>query len=363
MDDQISGRSTNFPSLRNEEIAREACLGIMFHLLAEGQRTPMDGHWDRKRLLLLADYARRSEELPTELQGRFDRAVILSLNAERASMDPAELARSIVPREVDVAIITILPEELRAVLNVFGVEEQPHSGQPFYDTQLNCRGRPSRALDVVITSAPKPLNVHVGAPIARLRNKYSPRAAFLVGIAGGRQGRAKRGDIVIGQRVFYYEPGRVTTKGIAPRPQSAEPSNAYGNGLFSYDPHQTNFYARVRDFVTNLSDHYRPTDLSDDQVPEIHRATIASGENVLRDGKVLKEIADRFDDTIRAVDQESYGFADSVRDLPWAVFRGISDTANPKQDDRWKYSAAGLAALCLRDFLETFYVPPDVADL
>ena len=83
----------------------------------------------------------------------------------------------------------------------------------------------------------------------------------------------------------------------------------------------------------------------------------------MRDGAALELLAARHDDTIRAVDQESYGFADSVRDLPWAVFRGVSDLANTEQDDRWKYVSAGLAALSLRDFLENYFVPSDVAEL
>jgi hypothetical protein len=97
-------------------------------------------------------------------------------------------------------------------------------------------------------------------------------------------------------------------------------------------------------------------------MPDVHRTcTIATGENVLRDGQLLEYLARRFDETIRAVDQESYGFAVAVRDLEWAIFRGVSDTAGPEQDDSWKYPAAGFAAICLFDFLETCYVPPDVA--
>jgi nucleoside phosphorylase len=265
--------------------------------------------------------------------------------------------------EVDVAIVTVLPEELQAVLDVLGIELVPQAGQPFYQCQLLCRGSPGRLLDLVITSSPRPLNMHVGAPVARLRNKYSPRAAFLVGIAGGRAGKVSRGDVVIGQRVFYYEPGRVTSEGTAPRPQIVEPANAYGNGLYSYDPDQTHFGERIQEFIARLSESHRPSRLTENHVPVVRRATIASGENVMRDGKVLSTLANRFDDSIAAVDQESYGFADSMRDLPWAIFRGISDNVNEIQDDRWKYVAAGFAAVCLRDFLETFYVPPDVAEL
>lgn len=351
------------PHVPDEELARDACLGMMFHLLASDPMASSRAHWQRQRALLLADYARRSRELPAELQVRLDRMVISSFDAQLGPADVAELA---LPKEsaVDVAIIAILPDELRATLRAFDVAERPQIAQPFYETKVSCQGRPDRALDVVITSAAKPLNVHVGPPIARLRNKYTPRAIFLVGIAGGRQGKVRRGDVTIAQRVFYYEPGRVTPRGKDPRPQWAESQNAYGNGLYFYDPRETHFHAKIKVFIDKLAQYHQPSALLADHVPEVHQAsTIATGESVLRDGKMLEGLAQRFDDTIRAVDQESYGFADAVRDLPWAIFRGISDVADPEQDDRWKYPTAGFAAICLRDFLETCYVPPDVADL
>ncbi|HEY7144277.1 MAG TPA: phosphotransferase [Streptosporangiaceae bacterium] len=258
----------------------------------------------------------------------------------------------------DAAIITVLPEELQAVLDVFGIEPEPQAGQPFYRCQLPCRARQDQPLELVITSTLKPLNVHAGAPIAQLRSRYAVRAAFLAGIAGGRPGKTSPGDVVISQRVFYYEPGRVTSEGTVPRPQIAEPADGYGHGLLGYGSGEPAFRGQVSAFIASLPAQRRPAGLTDDHDPAVCHATIASGENVLRDGAALSALASRFDDSIAAVDQESYGFADSVRDLSWAVFRGISDNAGPVQDDRWKYAAAGIAAIALRDFLQTRYVPP-----
>jgi nucleoside phosphorylase len=275
-----------------------------------------------------------------------------------------ELTRHLPRRQgVDVAIITILREELRATLDVFGVEEQPHRGQPFYETSVPCRGRPERDLSIVLTAASKPLNVHIAQPVERLRDRFPPSAVFLVGIAGGRKGRVKHGDVVVSRRIHYYPPGRLTRDGLAPRPEVAEPHDEYGNGLYSYDPARTAFFQRITDFASALPPERRPSALPDDFRPEVHHpATIAAGEVVMRDGAMLAELAGR-DDAIRAVDQESYGFASSVRDLPWAVFRGVSDLSDRRQDDRWKYASAAFAALCLRDFLENYFVPSDVADL
>ena len=107
---------------------------------------------------------------------------------------------------------------------------------------------------------------------------------------------------------------------------------------------------------TSIPEGFRPSLVSEN-------ATIATGERVLRDGEYLAELRNRFDNTICAADQESYGFANAARGLPWLIFRGISDYGDTVPADDWKYTASGMAALCLRDFLEYGYLPPDLADL
>jgi nucleoside phosphorylase len=157
---------------------------------------------------------------------------------------------------------------------------------------------------------------------------------------------------------------RATAEGIAPRPENAEPDDEYGNGLYAYDPSDTNFASRLTRFIQDLGPVQRPANLTDDFQPTVHGGptVIASGELVLRDGELLEEMARRHQERIRAVDQESYAFASAVRGIPWAIFRGISDVADADQDDRWKYVAASFAAISLRDFLENGFVPADVAE-
>ena len=88
------------------------------------------------------------------------------------------------------------------------------------------------------------------------------------------------------------------------------------------------------------------------------RCNDSVGEKVLRDGVLLNKLADRFDRSICAADQESYGFAEAARGVPWLILRGISDYGDPEVRDDWKFAATAMAALCLRDFLQTSYAPP-----
>lgn len=135
------------PGLPDEELARDACVALIYHLLQGGSRMSADPEWGAKRGLLVADYARRSKELPPELQRTLDRAVISSFDANADSPSVTTLFGTL-PEEtkVDVALITILPEELKATLRAFGVEETLTAGQPFYRATVPCRGRPDRPL-------------------------------------------------------------------------------------------------------------------------------------------------------------------------------------------------------------------------
>lgn len=217
----------------------------------------------------------------------------------------------------------------------------------------------------MITRTAKPLNVHTGVPVTRVRDQYRPQVIFLVGIAAGLRERFRIGDVVVPRRVFYYEPENMTETGITPRPQYAEPADPYLFGFEAYDPDAMEFTAKVRSFLANMPTYKKPRSVPDEFRPIVmsENATIAAGERVVRNGRYLAELRDRFDNTICAADQESYGFAEAARGLPWLIFRGISDHGDEQRMDDWKYAAAGMAALCLRDFLEHCYFPPDLADL
>jgi nucleoside phosphorylase len=334
----------------------------LVHFLHAQRSTWAGPNGQKKRSLLLADYAYKSRGLPPSDQARLDRQVVESLL-------PAQVARFPEPDDmrpedfVDIAVLAVLSEELNATLAAFNIGEDefvaPFGSQRFYRTHLPTRYRPD-PLSVVITASGEPLNVHIGRAVEDLLRHCTPRAMFLLGIAAGVAGKVALGDVIVSKRVFYYSSARRTPDKLQPRPQHAQGSDAYGYGIFYYNPERTRYSRSVTEFITGLRPRERPEDLQDDFCPHVftNNVTIAAGEEVLRDGIFLPELRDRFDDTIYAADQESYGFARAVRELPWLVFRGISDFGDPVQQDRWKYAASGFAAICLADFLGSQYLPP-----
>lgn len=358
---------------RLSEPDTEACVGLLYRLLTDehgyGNTTSRDlGGWELRRSLLLADYARRSVNLPFGIRARLDARIVESFAASSRRPEWTQLGEELPTAETcDVAILTILREELEATVAAFDADARPRRvhGQPVHTAQIACANRPEGTLSVTITRAAKPLNVHTQIPAIRVRDRYKPLAMFLVGIAAGLPHKFNIGDVVVPKKVFYYEAERMSEGGINPRPQYVEPADPYLAGFDAYDPYTFGYLAKVQSFLADMPAHRKPQSVPIDFKPKIvsENATIAAGEKVLRDGRYLDELRNRFDDTICAADQESYGFAVAAQGLPWLVFRGISDHGDGERHDDWKYAAAGMAALCLRNFLEHSYVPPDASDL
>lgn len=353
------------------ETAEEACRTLV-HLLytrrgdwGPTSRDP-DGRGQLKRGLLIADYARRSLHLPPERRTELDRYVVESFlppDTTRPWQGVPPAAEAVAT--ADIGIVVVIREELEAVLEVFGLDDSVFDtgpgGQRFYTTEVPSRHRRDRPLSVVVTAAARAGNVEVGAPTRALVERYAPEAVFLLGTAAGVEGKVRLGDVVATDRVHYYEPGRLTGPDVwQPRPAYGQGSDAYGYGLFYYNPHRTEFAPSVARFLRAVNQRLLPEGVGHAHVPEVHsvNVTIASGENVIRDGRFLTGLRERFDNTICAADMEAFGFVRAVGDRRWLIFRGVSDYGDARQWDGWKFLSSAFAALCLRDFLGTYYFPP-----
>jgi nucleoside phosphorylase len=93
-------------------------------------------------------------------------------------------------------------------------------------------------------------------------------------------------------------------------------------------------------------------DESDDQCVVIHRGTIASGELVIKDGKLRDQLSE--DHGVRCFEMEAAG---ALTSFPCIVIRGISDYCDFYKNDRWHgYAAAAAAAYARQHF---FHMPID----
>ena len=81
--------------------------------------------------------------------------------------------------------------------------------------------------------------------------------------------------------------------------------------------------------------------------PEIHYGTIASGNQVIRDGATRDQISSEFGEVL-CFEMEAAGLMNS---FPCLVIRGICDYADSHKNKRWQPYAAGTAAAYAKELL------------
>jgi nucleoside phosphorylase len=91
-------------------------------------------------------------------------------------------------------------------------------------------------------------------------------------------------------------------------------------------------------------------DESDDPRVVIHRGTIASGEQVIKDGKLRDRLAEEYG--ILCFEMEAAG---ALADFPCIVIRGISDYCDSHKNNLWHGYAAAAAAAYARELF--FHMP------
>jgi nucleoside phosphorylase len=261
---------------------------------------------------------------------------------------------------VDIAILTITPEELRAARAVFRTPDRYalRGGRRFYTGGIRARQLGGECLSLVITSSNEPHNVAAAQAVADIRNYCDPKVVFLVGIAAGDRSLVRLGDVVIPLAVHHYEPERLSDQSSEPRHDRLVVPSGIRSFLYHYHPPVHGVDREVRSLISKLPTRDRPRlPSSFAPIAISHNTVIAAGAKLLADGRFLPHLRSTYDERIVAADQESWGFAKASEGLLWAVFRGISDHGDPHKYGHWQYPAACCAALFLKDFLEQDYLP------
>jgi nucleoside phosphorylase len=264
---------------------------------------------------------------------------------------------------VDIAILTITPEEMKAARDVFRMPDRfaAYGVRRIYSGQIRARRLGGDPLSFVITSSNETHNVAAAQAVADIRQCCNPKILFLLGIAAGDRAWVRLGDVVIPQAVHYYDAERLTDTAIEPRHDRLVVPGGIRPYLYHYSPRANGADREIRSLVNRRPPRERP------KLPQVfepsvfsHNVVIAAGAKLLADGRSLTKLRTEHDERIIAADQESWGFAKASEGLQWAIFRGISDYGDPHRYEHWQYPAACSAAIVLKRFLEYEYVPPDV---
>ncbi|MGW1060932.1 5'-methylthioadenosine/S-adenosylhomocysteine nucleosidase family protein [Micromonospora rubida] len=242
-------------------------------------------------------------------------------------------------RSADVGILTVLREEMAAVVDVLSRAhdhrvEQAHGGATVHRATFPAEGGPVR---VVATQALEPGTHSAALAHQQLRRRFAPPLVLLVGIAGGVRADVAVGDVVLADEVIWYDSRRET--GDGPRRRGRIQATA------------PVLRHRVSDFLIRHGTVVRPESGGEFRV---HRGPIGSGNAVVTDAGsgVRAWLAEVHEKTL-AVETEAGGVAQAYYEeiaddralRGWMTVRGISDHADRHKGHADHELAARHAAL------------------
>ncbi|WP_431904098.1 hypothetical protein [Micromonospora carbonacea] len=253
-------------------------------------------------------------------------------------------------RSADVGILTVLWEEMAAVVEVLRQTpdhrvEQVYGGGTVHRATFSAEGGPVR---VVAMQALEPGTHSAALGYQQLRRRFAPPFVLLVGIAGGIRADVAVGDVVLSDEVIWYDSRRETEHGPRRRGRIQATAPVLRH--------------RINDFLVRHGPVVRPGpgDLHDG-VPgtgfRLHRGPIGSGNAVVTDtsSDIRSWLAEVHEKTL-AVETEASGMAqafyeeiDDDHELRgWLTVRGISDRADRHKGHADHQLAARHAALTVQ---------------
>lgn len=239
-----------------------------------------------------------------------------------------ELEQAPFPKHIDIGIVTISQNpELSAILRVFKLEgAKPNDEDEGVEYWVIRSTRRNSLITSVICCVDKPGTHPVRTITEKLIKRFSPKYITLVGIAAGVRNETRLGDVVIADKVIYYEPAKMKSDGTeAPRYEEIpQPKDGKEVRKLAREVDDLNWRDKFHVFQGRLAEKGNsPAELIS---PKCHVAPIVCGEKVIENGK-LESLRKNYNERIRAGDMEGYGLAEAARDkkIEWLIIRGISD--------------------------------------
>ncbi|MFE7033742.1 hypothetical protein ACFU9Y_25840 [Streptomyces sp. NPDC057621] len=249
----------------------------------------------------------------------------------------------------DLGIVTILSEELRAVIDELNLHRhKTPSGLNFYQGEHTV---PGATLRIVATRTQSQGQRSTMGALDNLRRHYDPRLWALVGIGGGiHDDHARIGNVIVSTDVVYYESRKINPRGDTRR--RGEHRQAPAHTVHAVNAYFTDHGTPARingQTAAHTSDQY-----------EVYPGVIGSGEAVIADrASDIRTYLTTYHEKVLAVDMEAGGLSqywqeNSVHgtDNPgWIIVRGVSDNADEEKGHSHHELAARNAAHVLNRLL------------
>ena len=270
-------------------------------------------------------------------------------------------------RDIDVGVITIVPTEIRALFQTFGISDQDRvprdSPFDYWLTEFHCV-KANRRVTVVVTSVKRDAgNTESGICASYFLQDWYPRLMCLVGTAAGIHGKARIGDVVVPSKIQdrtlrVFRDGKFSTRGgSSHRPGLVEGMTKVRT--FSADEFKLEYGSALTDDISRAASAAREKRLAADEFSgelQVLDGSLTSDNVLIRDEAYFAGIVQEVDEKCRGGDMESAGFVNACQtedsDFPWLICRGISDFGDDRKDDSFQLLAAKSACIALRMYLE-----------
>jgi adenosylhomocysteine nucleosidase len=259
----------------------------------------------------------------------------------------------------DFGIITVIPEELDAVLDIFGLRRSVTYERNYYYGSVVSGQGPQQF--VVCAECRDQGNVSASVVASDLITRWKPNYLLVVGIAGGVSPSVKLGDVVTHDELLYYELAKDSENGRKIRLMKMEPPSPFLLDTLDLIRNENTWWEKIA----------QPRPDGESSKPELHRGWILSGEKLLGNprSEELMNLLNEYD-RVLAVEMESGGIAKAVWEkrkfhrAEFLVVRGISDycnaLGNQETRDMWRvYAARSAASVALAIVQET---PHQISD-
>ena len=230
-------------------------------------------------------------------------------------------------REVDILIVCALPEEKDRVFDAFNIlkTERMRTHQDYrsaYGFMYHLYQYSNYNIALVTQNS---MGMASAASLTtRAILAMRPKLVAMTGICAGRTQKTSLGDIIIADQVYDYTAGKKYIDKFAPRPFAISADNDIRNYITTVILNNDNITDSI---LQEWSGPRFPRRIS------IHMQAIASGTAVI-DDKQTMEAAIAVQDSLYAIDMESYGFALAANALStkWIIIKAVQDFANGEKE-------------------------------
>ncbi len=320
------------------------------------------------RMLMLEDFLTKVNGLQSSARGANIAAAIATFlpdEVRRRLEYATSLPRTGERQMIDVAFVVVIPCELIAMQCALEIDSKAlpsriEDGSRVWETTLiNTASGGEIEMTALVAMIGEAGNYSCAASVSRLFSMYDVGFAVLCGIGAGVRAKVKLGDVVAGDTVIDYEYARLERDGIAQRPRTYSIGRRVARDLQHFDAPRmgwTRFLQRRRAAMRGDEFAALPDQANDSWEPQFTMGVVLSGEKLIADGS-LEGRRRALHERIRVAEMEGAGFARACeeQDVPWVVFRGISDFGDELKSDDWHLASGLAAATAAVTFVRTTY--------